>query len=127
MSAKLQPRGRLEAYLILKRVGEAYVLGDVATKAEVTAVTQPVHANCLVPLNVQELSAPIDEQTKVILEGIHMGRIVAQAVDGRIKVELADRTREEQFYKTYKKLGTSLDGRRGVWLDLAQFDHYFND
>ena len=93
MSAKLQPRGRLEAYFILKRVGEAYVLGDVATKAEVTAVTQPVHADCLVPLNVQELPAPIDEQTKVILEGIHTGRIVAQAVDGRIKVELADRTR----------------------------------
>ena len=126
MSAKLQPRARLEAYLILK-VGEAYVLGDVATKAEVTAVTQPVHADCLVPLNVQELSAPIGEQTKVILKGIHTGRIVAQAVDGRIKVELVDRTREEQFCKTYKKLGTSLDGRRGVWLDLAQFDHYFND
>ena len=108
-------------------MGEAYVLGDVATKAEVTAITQPVHADCLVPLNLQELSAPIDEQTKVILEGIHTGRIVAQAVDGRIKVELADRTREGQFYETYKKLGTGLDGRRDIWLDPAQFDHYFID
>ena len=86
-----------------------------------------MHADRLVPLNVQELSVPIDEQTKMIFEGIHTGRIVAQTVDGRIKVELADRTREGQFYKTYKKLGTSLDGRRGVWLDLAQSDHYFND
>ena len=86
MSAKLQLGARLEAYLILKRVGEAYVLGDVAAKAEVTDVTQPVHADCLVPLNVQGLSAPIDEQTNVILKGIHTGRIVAQAANGRIKV-----------------------------------------
>ena len=127
MSAKLQPRARLEAYVILKRVVEAYVLWDVATKTEVTAVTLPVHADRLVPLEVQELSAPIDEQTKVIFEGVHTGRIVAQAVDRRIEVELADRTREGQLYKTYKKLGTSLNGQGGVWLDLAQFDHYFND
>ena len=130
VSAKLQPKVRLEAYAVLKRGGEAYVLGGVATEHEITMFTQPAYADLFVPLSMsnQELSASIDEQTKIILEGIHAGRAVAQALDGRVKVELADRTREEQFNKTYKKLGASLDERRGVWVDLAQFDHhYFED
>ena len=37
VSAKLQPKARLEAYVILKRIGENYVLGDVATQREAAA------------------------------------------------------------------------------------------
>ena len=46
-------------------------------RREVSTFTQPVHADRLVPLNVQELTTPVAEQTKVILEGIHPGRITA--------------------------------------------------
>ena len=73
VSAKLRPKARLEAYVVLKRIGETYVLGDVATRREVSTFTQPVHADRLVLLNVQELTTPIAEQTKVILEGISPG------------------------------------------------------
>ena len=95
--AKLQPRARLEAYVVLKRVGETYAQGDVATGREVSTFTQPAHADRLAPLNVKEDTTPIAEQTKLILEGIHTGRIIAQAVDGRVWIELSDKNSEEMF------------------------------
>ena len=127
VSAKLQPKARLEAYVILKRIGENYVLGDVATKREITTFSQPVHADRLVPLNVQELTKPVEEKHRIILEGVHPGTIVAQAVDGRVKVHMADRGREEAFFKTHRKLGIVLDEPRGLWVDLSRFDYFFDD
>ena len=100
LSAKLQPKARLEAFVVLKRIGGTYVRGGVATGREVSTFTQPTHADRLVPLNVQELTSPIAGQTKVILEGIHPGRNTAQAVDGRVRIELSDKNREEMFIKT---------------------------
>ena len=96
-------------------------------RREVSTFTQPTHADRLVPLNVQELTSPIAGQTKVILEGIHPGRNTAQAVDGRVRIELSDKNREEMFIKTYKRMNVTMDDRRGIWIDLAQFDHYFDD
>jgi hypothetical protein len=127
VSAKLQPKARLEAYVVLKRIGETYALGDVATKREISTFIQPVHADHLVPLNVQELTAPVEEKTKVVLEGAHHGNIVAQALDGRVKIHLTDRAGEETFQKVHKKLGVILDEKRGIWIDLANFDYFFDD
>ena len=126
MSAKLQPKARLDVYKVIRRLGSDYVLGDVATGKEVQGIVQPVHADRLIALNVKELTAPISEANRIILEGIHVGYITAQAVDGRVLVRFSDRTREERFHQTHKGLGTVL-AESGVWLDLARFDHYFDE
>jgi len=126
VSAKLQPKARLDVYKVIRKLGSNYVLGDVATGKEVQGIVQPVHADRLIALNVKELTTPISEANRIILEGIHVGYIMAHAVDGRVLVRFSDRTREERFHQTHKGLGTVL-AESGVWLDLARFDHYFDD
>ena len=78
-------------------------------------------------LNVQELTTPIAEQTKVILEGVHAGRKTALAVDCRFRIELSDKNCEEMSTKTYKGMNVTMGERCRVWFVLAQCDHYFDD
>ena len=40
---------------------------------------------------------------------------------------MSDKNREEMFSKTYKRMNATTDDRCGIWIDLAQFDHYFDD
>ena len=126
VSAKLQTKARLEIFKVIKRVGESnYVLGDIATGIEVSNIAQPVHADRLVPIGVQELVDPIEERNRVILEGVYSGNIEQQAIDGRVMVKLANRSQEETFQKEFRKLGVVLNHPRGIWADLSVHDHYF--
>eukprot|EP00969_Alexandrium_andersonii_P059624 2626309-Alexandrium_andersonii.AAC.1 len=94
VSAKLQAKCRLDVYRVIKQTGPSnYVLGDVATGREVTTIKQPVHADRLVPLEVAELTEPIEEKKELEIEG-RRGRLLRQALDGRVLVQL-DTFKEE--------------------------------
>ncbi len=49
------------------------MLGDAATGKEIRGCKQPAHADRLVPLDVEELSAPIDERQSLVIEETRHG------------------------------------------------------
>ena len=126
-SRKIQPKSRLEAYVIIKKVGpNNFVLGDMATGAEITSFAQPVHADRLVPLEVAELATPLESQTKLVIEG-REGEVLRQSLDGRVLIRLSSQAEEETFAGLHRRLGARLDAARGVWVDLARFVHDFSE
>ena len=121
VSRKLQARQRMDVYRVIKTIGDAdYVLGDVVSGREVTAFKQPIHADRLVPLDVQELTEPITEDRRLTIEGT-VGHITKMSLDGRVLVEMGARPRELEFAQRFKKLGATVAAERGVWLDLSKF------
>ena len=119
---KLQPKQRMGAFKVIKRVGDSdYVLGGTASGKEATGFRQPVHADRLVPLDAFELTTPIEETRALALEG-QQARAMRMAVDGRVLVELAARQKEKDFaFRHRKLLVREAEDGRGVWLDLATF------
>ena len=55
VSRRLVPKAEISPYVVIRRFGNAYVLGDPNTKEEVKAFKQPVAAERLVPLTANEL------------------------------------------------------------------------
>jgi len=124
VSAKLQPKARCEAYVVLKRVGESiYALGDVATQREVGHFRQPVHADRCIPLEVGDLTEPMESKFRIEIEG-RTGLIRRQAIDGRILVDFQSARLNDAFAQDFKRRGAHLSGDdRGVWLDSERFDY----
>ena len=56
VSRGLVPKAEISPYVVIRRFGNAYVLGDPNTKEEVKAFKQPVAAERLVPLTADELT-----------------------------------------------------------------------
>ena len=128
VSRKLQPKARIEVYKVIKRVGDAnYVLGDLATGAEITSFKQPVHADRIVALDGGVLDDPIAESKDVVVEQRH-GTIKQQAWDGRVLVEFDTAEAEDDFAHRFANLGAKKDSAQpGVWVDLSKHVYYFPD
>ena len=113
VSRKLQPKARVEVYRVNKRVGDSnYVLGDIATRNEVTSFKQPVHADRIVPMEGGVLDDPITESKEVVIEQ-HHGTITEQAWDGRVLVQLATDEAEDTFAHRFANDGAKKVTKAG--------------
>ena len=124
VSRRLQSKADFSVYQVIKKVGDSnYVLGDPTTGLEIKSFAQPVHADRLVPLEVEELAEPISTKTFLEIDGLK-GIVTRQSMDGRVLVELADEEAELNFAWDQRKQGASKhQAGRGVRVNLQSHDH----
>lgn len=70
VSKKLQTKARPGIYKIIKAFRDYnYILGDIATGAEIKQFKQPVHSDRLIAVSSDDLDQPASEKLNISIEG----------------------------------------------------------
>ncbi len=118
------PKADISPYVVIRKFGNAYVLGDPNTKEEVKAFKQPVAAERLVPLTADELEEGYETKVSVEVAG-ETGIVQGMGMDGRVRVTFEDEQTEDRVWLRTKPAAVKDLTRGGIWLDLTKIEHTF--
>jgi hypothetical protein len=124
VSRRLVPEAEISPYVVIRRFGNAYVLGDPNTKEEVKAFKQPVAAERLVPLTANELEEGYETKVSVEVAG-ETGVVQGMGMDGRVRVTFGNEQMEDQVWLRTKPAAVKDMTKGGLWLDLTKIEHTF--